>query len=273
MSDQTSTVRMAEWLEQVWVERYLARVLNLREIAWFEAYMIDKLELLDMIEADIVMRDGIAEYVHLTDDQSAIENPSHLEELAPNPYWMPNTQARLIPYQADSVTMSQLGSIDQSANYSRSEMLAAKKVHPASSKNTNKARFNSTWFSMAASLGLGCVLGSQWIARDDAPTYMTPDRIVFDTFRGADLSPMIEGRSDSEWLLAEFAVPNEAENIQLLIGEKSFGLQAGNEGFASIVLNKKLLRKTEQMKLSFNLDKKAQSMQIEMPISTNGAKQ
>jgi hypothetical protein len=54
------TARMAAWLEHAWLENYLARALSTEESAWFEAYVLDKADLLDMIEADTLLRDGMA---------------------------------------------------------------------------------------------------------------------------------------------------------------------------------------------------------------------
>ena len=51
---------MSPWLERVWLERYLERELSPEESHWFEAYMLDKPELLDAVEADTDLRDGLA---------------------------------------------------------------------------------------------------------------------------------------------------------------------------------------------------------------------
>jgi len=51
---------MAAWLESAWLARYLERQLDGEELAWFEAYLLDKPELLGMVEADNALRDGLA---------------------------------------------------------------------------------------------------------------------------------------------------------------------------------------------------------------------
>lgn len=51
---------MSEWLERAWLARYLERQLTAEEAAWFEAYALDKEELLDAIEADSALRDALA---------------------------------------------------------------------------------------------------------------------------------------------------------------------------------------------------------------------
>ena len=50
---------MPEWLESAWLQRYLDRQLSDPESEWFEAYMLDKPHLIDAIEADTNLRDGL----------------------------------------------------------------------------------------------------------------------------------------------------------------------------------------------------------------------
>lgn len=48
--------RMAAWLESAWLARYLDRQLEGEELAWFEAYLLDKPELVEAVEVDEAMR-------------------------------------------------------------------------------------------------------------------------------------------------------------------------------------------------------------------------
>jgi hypothetical protein len=50
---------MARWLEDVWLTRYLDRELEGDEHDWFEAYMLDKPHLLEQVDADTRLRDGL----------------------------------------------------------------------------------------------------------------------------------------------------------------------------------------------------------------------
>lgn len=52
--------RASAWLERAWLERYLERTLDEDEIARFEAYALDKPELLREIDADTAVRDSLA---------------------------------------------------------------------------------------------------------------------------------------------------------------------------------------------------------------------
>jgi hypothetical protein len=50
---------MTAWLEQVWLDSYLDRQLAGEEAQWFEAYAVERPELLVTIEADTRLRDAL----------------------------------------------------------------------------------------------------------------------------------------------------------------------------------------------------------------------
>jgi len=56
----SSNARMAVWLESAWLARYLERELSAEETEWFEAYVLDKPDLIETIEMDSDMREGLA---------------------------------------------------------------------------------------------------------------------------------------------------------------------------------------------------------------------
>lgn len=56
--------RMAQWLESAWLARYLDRQLSAEESGWFEAYVLDKPDLLASIDADNRLRDAVAASMH-----------------------------------------------------------------------------------------------------------------------------------------------------------------------------------------------------------------
>ena len=60
MIDLDPQSRSSAWLERVWLARYLDRTLDEDEIARFEAYVLDKPELLGEIDADTALRDSLA---------------------------------------------------------------------------------------------------------------------------------------------------------------------------------------------------------------------
>lgn len=60
MIPRNDNERMNAWLERAWLQNYLERGLDDEESAWFEAYVLDKPELLKAIETDTDLRDGLA---------------------------------------------------------------------------------------------------------------------------------------------------------------------------------------------------------------------
>jgi ferric-dicitrate binding protein FerR (iron transport regulator) len=50
---------MPQWLEDAWLARYLDRELTPEEQEWFEVYAMERPALLDAIEADARLRDGL----------------------------------------------------------------------------------------------------------------------------------------------------------------------------------------------------------------------
>ncbi len=51
---------MAQWLEAAWLNRYLDRELDEAEQEWFETYMLDKPRLLEQVDSDTRLREGLA---------------------------------------------------------------------------------------------------------------------------------------------------------------------------------------------------------------------
>lgn len=60
MAPTTTPTWTTAWLGQVWLVRYLDRQLAGEEAQWFEAYAMDRPELLATIEADTRLRDALA---------------------------------------------------------------------------------------------------------------------------------------------------------------------------------------------------------------------
>lgn len=50
---------MARWLEDVWLGRYLDRELSDEEQTWFETYMLDKPRILELVDVDTRLGDGL----------------------------------------------------------------------------------------------------------------------------------------------------------------------------------------------------------------------
>ncbi len=66
---------MPAWVEDAWMRRALERELTAEEQDWFDVYMLDKPRLLQQLEADLDLRDGLAASVAPASDGSAITAP------------------------------------------------------------------------------------------------------------------------------------------------------------------------------------------------------
>jgi hypothetical protein len=66
--------RLSEWMERAWLTRYLDRQLSEAEAAWFEAYVLDKDELLAAIEADTDLRDALGSATQVSNVESVVTN-------------------------------------------------------------------------------------------------------------------------------------------------------------------------------------------------------
>lgn len=66
---------MARWLEDVWLSRYLDRELSDEEQTWFETYMLDKPRILELVDADTRLGEGL---VRVSDaPTTALSAPPH----------------------------------------------------------------------------------------------------------------------------------------------------------------------------------------------------
>ena len=95
MTHTVTQQRMADWLEQAWLARYLDRQLSDTEIEWFETYALDRPELIAAIDADSDLRDGIAAARTQDARERSPESPAAALSERPSarrrhrPEWMP----------------------------------------------------------------------------------------------------------------------------------------------------------------------------------------
>ncbi|HSE11072.1 MAG TPA: hypothetical protein VLB69_00430 [Rudaea sp.] len=206
---------MTAWLEQVWTVRYLDRQLTSEEATWFEAYALDKPDLLAMIEADTRLRDALA----------ADASMRHKERSVDGERRQGGATGDMLPGGGEPTPIAPAQD-DPAAHASRYRPVPA-------------------WLAMAATLVLGLGLG--WVgARSSAPRnavprlVASPTRIIYDTMRGEPTPPRVEhADSNSPYLLVELAVPPGAENITLKMGDApEQKLTPSPDGFVSFLVGR-----------------------------------
>ncbi len=227
MSPLDPNARMPQWLEQAWLARLLARELTPAENEWFEAYVLDKPELLAEIERDNDLRDALAgAAIETTATDGAIPPSS-----APND--RDDTIAHLTPRAPSRSTMSS----------------------------------RPWGFSLAASLVAGLGIGWLMHATPGAPDAIgSPTRLVFDTLRGGATAPLIENdQAASLYVLIEAAVPPEATAIELRVGTQApLSLTPSAEGFVSALVRRDALRGIDSAQLHYRLGEEARDQTLSL---------
>lgn len=215
MTPTMTPTRMTAWLEQVWTVRYLDRQLTGEEATWFEAYALDKPDLLAMIEADTRLRDALAADASMRHKDRSIDRESRQGG-------------------ATGDAPRGVGEATPIAHAQESPEARASRNRPA-----------PAWLAMAATLVLGLGLG--WVGtRSSAPRnavprlVASPTRIIYDTMRGEPTAPRVEhADSNSPYVLVELAVPPGAENITLKMGDApEQKLTPSPDGFVSFLVDR-----------------------------------
>jgi len=231
MTLQSATERMASWLERAWMSRYLNRQLSGEESAWFEAYVLDKSELLAEIDADTRLRDTLM-----------------------------GRESQAFPNEATN-SSSSLGEVSTTPSANRG----------FPSKHTSFRGWGPSWVPLAASLivgvGVGALAMHGKLAQESPPTHESfaskipgiianPTRLVFDAQRGAEDIVQVEHKdSSSAYVLIEIGVPLGVEEVRLHIqGEDDRKLLRSNEGFVSFLLPRDVLQSKIAPEISYSLN-------------------
>lgn len=244
MTPTHSSTRMAAWLESAWLARYLDRALASDEAAWFESYLLDKPDLLGMVEAEADLRDALAA------ERSAV--------LATR----------------DGGGVEAVARDEASESSHLTQPLPAKQTSANRPQSTRHAR---AWLPLAACLLLG--LGGGWLGQralvskpDMAPVIANPTRIVFDTMRGVpDTSTTGVGADSSGYVLVEVALPPGAARVQLQTSAHSpYELIPAADGFVSFLIARSALTQSMQPTLSYQIDGKAVERAIQLEPQRKG---
>lgn len=224
--------RMPGWLEDVWLARYLARGLDADEQGWFEAYVIDKPALLEILERDSDLRDGFA------------------------------AAAAAAPVAPSSRGIDQ----DERAGTDATVTdLSSRRALPG-----RLPRPVAVAAAMLLSGTLGLFAG-QWAQRsgDAFAPIGSPTRIVFDTQRGAGSASLVDaGNADSPWVLVEVALPPDATDLVFIDADgHRTPLQPGNDGFASVLLPRARVRPGGEASIAYQWRGAPASRDISFPAA------
>jgi hypothetical protein len=232
----TTPAPMTTWLEHVWLVRYLDRELSDEETRWFEAYVLDKPELLAVIEGDTSLRDAL----------SAVAPKRHIEASVEHDGNQSSTKSG-----EDSMEMS-----------------SRPRKH---SESGGRPWVQAQWLAMAASLMLG--LGVGWLGtRMVGPGHEIPDfiasptRILYDTMRGEVKAPLVErADSGSQYVLVQVAVPDGATDILLIVDDHPpVALTAETDGFVSALLRRGMITHGHHAMIQYTLDGQARRRTLDL---------
>lgn len=231
MTHALPTGPLPGWLEQAWLQRYLDRELTDLENEWFEAYAIDKAELIAAIDTDNTLRDAMHAW--------------HAQQLA-------KSAAR---FTASPQTIA-----ETAATYAAP--VVARDARWAASDNRRPTR----WFRplvAAASLTVAAVLGAsaaQWTGQTGSsgslPVVSSPRRVVFDNLRGgATAAPLVSAERSAGAVLIDIAVPPQAEAVVAHFSDgSSLNLDVSNDGFVSLVGASSELQRLSPIRVSYRSD-------------------
>ncbi|HEY8010777.1 MAG TPA: hypothetical protein VIE67_07225 [Rudaea sp.] len=231
---------MSTWLEQAWLARYLDRQLDGDETAWFEAYVLDKPELLAMIDADNRLRNALAGRpgaVVRTDASAGQDN------------------------RAGGATGAATNVATNPASISGDKRVVQfPKRSPLQS-----------WLAVATALVLGLGIGGigmrSLAPSQSASVIASPTRIIYDTMRGEATPPRVEhADSQSPYVLVEVAVPPGAEHITLHIeGVPDQPLTKSPDGFVSFLATRSTLSTKKSVSLELSINEQYRVLSIDTP--------
>lgn len=223
MTSNSTGTRIAEWLEHAWLSRYLDRELSAEEVAWFEAYVLDKPDLLERIEADTELRDALAA-------TASSESTAERAERAPH----------------DAV--AELPASPQHRRISGTRRAAPR--YPFAVAASLLLGLAGGWIANRALLG-GSAPG----------TLANPEHIRYDAQRGATTAPrVVHSDSRSPYRLIEVAVPPQAVDVRLHVqGAPDVSLAPPVDGFVEFLAE----RNVRVLGLSYTVDGTVHELALE----------
>lgn len=218
--------RLATWLEQTWLACYLDRQLTKDEAAWFEAYILDKPELLAAIDLDSTLRDALAVGPGL------------------------NTG-----FETERSAESESAAALESDKYGLARGLPSRRHRIVALTRSWRMRLG-TAVAVSSIVGLGAGWYGNGHLRGSARSTVvaSPTRIVFDRLRDGPVRPRIEhADSASAYDVVEVALPPGAKDVSLHLGsEPARKLSPAPDGFVSFLLDREILKKPLQASVRYS---------------------
>jgi hypothetical protein len=255
---------MTAWLEQAWLARYLDRQLAGDETTWFEAYVLDKPELLAMIDADTRFRDALAADTTMRHMERSVADESRQGGATAR------DEAAAGEARSRTAVEDQPTALAQPTGLTRPTTVTSIDSHPGS--RTRRIDSPPRWFALAASLlagvGVGWIGVQSFSPRGSAPEIVAnPTRIIYDTMRGEVTPPRVEhADSQSPYVLVEAAVPPGAEHIVLKIGNaQEQTLRPSPDGFVTFLTERKNIALKTPVSISYVQYGKSSPITLQLP--------
>ncbi len=264
MTPNSAPQRLSAWLEQAWLARYLDRQLDGAETEWFEAYALDKPELLTMIDADTRLRDALAA------DASAGRRDAPPASAARGMDDARDGGSKQPAGTGSAETATESGALDFAIATTSNVVEFQNRREPRASANSAQ---RTSWLGLAAALVLGLGVGGIAMRVATPPRgadlVANPTSIIYDTMRGgaAKDSRVEHGDGTSPLVLIEVAVPPGAQNITLHIDDEADqALTPSRDGFVSFLLPRELVQQHKLATVSYALTGGSGKRSIDLEI-------
>ena len=230
--------KLSPSLEDAWLQRYLDRELSQQEEFWFESYALDKPRLLDAIERDTDLRDGLHAW--------------HAE------------QGRNGAVTADA-TDAAIPASTGTSHSGHTVTTESPQPKPAS------------WFkpfAIASGLALAVLLGAsayRWMLPTDATeaSVATPSRLMFDVLGGSGEPSVSEQSTDlSAPVLIDVTVSPHAEAVIAYFADhSSMALPVSRKGVVSLIGSRSALLNRSPIRIAWRLDGQQQERVLDLKAS------
>ena len=268
MAPTMTPTRMRAWLEQAWLIQYLDRQLAAEEATWFEAYAMDRPELLRTIDADTRLRAALVAAASTRHKERSVDRGSRSSGVADA-----SNTIYAIARRAHTVVVADDALIDSCSGPSVVANLVA--ARGANAFAATRFRYRSQRVPMApamaaallAGVGVGVLTGQTYRARNASLVVLNPTRVVYETMRGEAALPRVElAGEDSRYVLVEMQLPREADHIELNIGDTSpTALVRSTDGVVTFLADRKTLAATPDANVSYVASGRTQVRPVVIP--------